>query len=284
MQITNRKNTPLVIDSIKDFNLHDTLTCGQCFRWKQQDDTWVGNVFGKEVQLSYRPSALSLTGVNQEEYSAHWVHYLSLDEDYALYKKQLSFQDDIMTKAVSFGTGLRLLKQDIWETLISFIISQNNGIPRITKIIDTLCRCFGNEIAENVYAFPTPEQLAKLNSCDMDSCKAGYRTAYVIKTANQVLQGEVNLYCLRDLPYLEARENLMKLHGVGMKVADCTLLFSGYHPEAFPVDRWVLRVMAELYPESGDSIASIQAFASEKWGKLAGLAQEYLFYYVRNKK
>jgi len=278
----NEKNGLLTVNTIKDFDLYHTLSCGQCFRWKLHDAFWVGQAFGKEVQLFGHSSTLTIKGVNLEEYDTQWVHYLSLDEDYSTYINQLSYQDDIMTKAIAYGSGLRLLKQDIWETLISFIISQNNGIPRITKIIDQLCRCFGSKITENSYAFPTPEQLSKLNACEMEICKAGYRTDYIIQTANQVLQGGIDLFGLVHLPYIEAREKLMSLHGVGMKVADCTLLFSGFHSEAFPVDRWVLRIMSNLYPESGNSIASIQEFANRKWGKLAGLAQEYLFYFIRN--
>ncbi len=245
---------------------------------------WQGLVGNRAIRLHWDGSFLNAEGTTEREVREFWLGYLDLDRDYPAMKRILSEGDPIMAEAIRFGWGLRLLRQDPWETLVTFLISQNNGIPRIRRIVDTLCACFGEPVVlgdEIHQAFPTPEALADLDSCDLDVCRAGYRSAYVLRTAAQVTESRLDLHGLADLPYGEARNQLLALHGVGVKVADCALLFSGLHRSAFPVDRWVLRVMAALYPGSRKTTEDLQSFAAQKWGPLAGLAQEYLFYYAR---
>ena len=245
---------------------------------------WLGLVGNRAIRLHWDGSFLYAAGTNEREVREFWLGYLDLDRDYPAMKRILSEDDPVMAKAIRFGWGLRLLRQDPWETLVTFLISQNNGIPRIRRIVDTLCACFGEPIIleDGIHhAFPTPEALVGLDSCDLDVCRAGYRSAYVLRTAIQVTEHRLDLCGLAGIPYGDARNQLLALHGVGVKVADCALLFSGLHRSAFPVDRWVLRVMAALYPGSGKNTEELQAFAARKWGPLAGLAQEYLFYYAR---
>jgi N-glycosylase/DNA lyase len=278
----------ILIGPIRNFDPGHTFLCGQCFRWNRTESgDWLGLAGSRAIRLRWDGSCLMTFGTTAEEIRSFWIPYLDLDEDYDAWKQELSISDAVMAEAVEFGNGLRLLRQDPWETLITFLISQNNGIPRIRNIVDTLCRCFGEPIpfeGSTLHAFPAPDVLAGLSPCEMDVCRAGYRNAYLLKTSRQIQEGAVNLSLLSSLPYPAALECLLTLHGVGVKVAECTLLFSGIHRSAFPVDRWVLRVMGALYPDSGGTTESLRLYAQERWGHLAGLAQEYLFYYARAKK
>jgi len=282
---------------VPDFDPGHTFLCGQCFRWtrvgtktdassdRSRQDDWVGIAGSHAIRLQWDGSCLSASGTTESELKGWWRPYLDLAENYSDLKLKLSAGDPVMEEAIRFGHGLRLLRQDPWETLITFLISQNNGIPRIRSIVNTLCTCFGEAIPFEggmLHAFPTPEALAVLNSCGLDVCRAGYRSAYVIRTAQQVVEGRFDPNALSSMPYEEAREYLLPFHGVGVKVADCTLLFSGLHRSAFPVDRWVFRVMDSLYPGSGKTTKELQAFAKDRWGENAGLAQEYLFHYARS--
>ncbi len=276
------------IGPVNSFDPTHTFLCGQCFRWNRTESgDWLGVAGSRAMRLQWDGRRLTISGATPEEVRTFWIPYLDLEADYPKWKENLSASDAVMAEAVAFGAGLRLLRQDPWETLATFLISQNNGIPRIRTIVDALCRCFGEPIpfeGSTVYAFPSPNVLASLDACEMDVCRAGYRNAYLLKTSRQVAEGEVDLSRLSALPYREARDSLLTLHGVGVKVADCALLFSGIHRSAFPVDRWVLRVMNALYPGSGSTTESLQGFARERWGVMAGLAQEYLFHYARVKK
>lgn len=287
VSILPMKDGSVRIGPIKDFDPVHTFLCGQCFRWNLlETGEWLGIAGARAIRLRWDGSFLMAFGTTPEDARLFWIPYLDLNGNYSAWKKELSASDSIMAEAAGFGGGLRLLRQDPWEALITFLISQNNGIPRIRTIVDTLCRCFGNQVrfeGRNLHAFPIPMALTNLGACEMDVCRAGYRSAYLLKTSSQIKEGAVDLAHLSLLPYHEAREHLLSLHGVGVKVADCTLLFSGIHRSAFPVDRWVLRIMNALYPGSGTTTESIQRFAAERWGLLAGLAQEYLFHYARAK-
>ena len=186
-----------------------------------------------------------------------------------------------------YGWGMRILNQDPWETLISFIISANNNITRIKGIIERLSQKFGREICwegKSYYTFPAPESLACASEEDLKACGCGYRGAYIKKTAAMVAEGLISPYKIRELSYEEGHKTLLSCMGVGDKVADCILLFSMEKPEAFPVDVWVKRVMEYFYIGSPVPIRQIKTIAAEKFGKYAGLAQQYLFYYAREKK
>lgn len=270
------------------FDPDATFLCGQCFRWeKDETGSWHGLTRSHQVSLHpvVTPSgqpAYRLAGATPGELDGVWRPYLDWDTDYESLQERLQDNDPVLAAAIAFAPGLRLLRQDPWETLASFLISQNNGIPRIRRIVESLCACFGEPAGTGRPGFPSLERIARLSESDLGVCRAGYRTGYLIRTARQLSNGEVDLAGLGTLSYPEAREQLLRLHGVGVKVADCTLLFSGTHQEAFPVDRWVIRIMRALYPQAGTDTPSLQRYAADRWGVLAGLAQEYLFHYARH--
>jgi len=188
-----------------------------------------------------------------------------------------------MKKAVEYGNGIRILNQDPWEMLISYIISAANNIPRISKTIENLSEKFGKKIEMNgreYYLFPTPEELSKATMTDLRACNLGFRDKYVYNATRMVMDGSLDLEEIRELEYSEAKKKLMKIPGVGAKVADCILLFSMGKIEAFPVDTWIKKVMNELYIDS-TNITKINQYAAERFGKYAGIAQQYLFYYKR---
>ena len=277
-------NPPIGI-SPPGFDPAATFLCGQCFRWAQgADGGWHGTTGHHRIRLC--PNAgdtWRISGASEAEIRNIWLPYLDWQNCYGSWHRELSAGDPVMSAAISFAPGLRLLRQDPWETLATFLISQNNGIPRIRKIVDTLCTCFGEPLGDT-FAFPAMETMASLSEESLSVCRAGYRTRYLIQTARQLVNGEVDLASLPDMPYEAAAEALLRLYGVGIKVADCALLFSGAHREAFPVDRWVIRVMNALYPASGNTIEAVRRYAADRWGALAGLAQEYLFHYARMKR
>ena len=288
----------LRLGPVPDFEPAHVFLCGQCFRWEPlPDGRWHGIAGRFPLFLSREGDSLRLEGPHLPLLQDHWLRYLDLPADYGTWKRRLSDSDPVLEAAIRFGYGLRLLRQDPWETLATFLISQNNGIPRIRQIVERLCVRFGDRVDAGtaahveretalppLHAFPSAERLAALSASDLDVLRAGYRAPYLLQTARQIASGVVDLDVLAYLPLEEARSSLMRLHGVGVKVADCTLLFSGLHREAFPVDRWVLRLMNALYPGSGKDTEALQRFAAARWGELAGLAQQYLFFYARENR
>ena len=188
---------------------------------------------------------------------------------------------------MEFGWGIRILKQDLWETLISFIISANNRIPRIMKSVDKIAQVYGKEIYMNerkYYTFPEAKEIANSTLENLEVCKAGFRCKYVHSTSEMVERESINLGNIEKMNTDDAREYLMKLPGVGPKVADCVLLYSGTKKDVFPTDVWVKRVMEEIYFKKKTGLKDIQKMAREKFGRLSGFAQQYLFYYARENK
>ena len=281
------KDNCLVIDDVKDFDPVHTFECGQCFRWyRESDGSYTGVVSGKVANISYGSGRMIFKNVSFEDFKQIWFDYFDLERDYSEIKKTIA-NDEIMKKAVEFGSGIRLLRQEPWETLISFILSSNNRIPRIMKIIADMSRYYGKEITYNgksYFSFPDLHSLAACSLEQIQVCRAGYRCGYIHKSAAQIALGEIDLEKLPALTTAEARNYLLQLHGVGSKVADCMLLYSGTKYDVFPTDVWVKRVMEELYFKREASFNEIQQFAAEKFGKFAGIAQQYLFYYAREHK
>lgn len=277
----------IIVQGVRDFDLVHIFECGQCFRWQRQPDgSYTGVVRGKVANVAYMPGTLVLENVTMEDFKHIWFDYFDLGTDYALIKKAVSI-DPIMKKAVEFGSGIRILRQEPWEVLISFILSSNNRIPRIKKIIDDISRLFGAQIGyegEKYYTFPNPPALAACSLEQIQGCRAGYRCAYIHETSKAVVDGGFEPQRLAAMETDEARETLLKLMGVGNKVADCILLYSGIKRDVFPTDVWVRRVMEELYFRREASFKEIQQFAAEKFGVHAGVAQQYLFYYAREQK
>lgn len=283
-RIVSEENNNLRVE-ISDFNPRHTFLCGQCFRWDSEDgERWTGIALGQSISLSWDGNACTFYNMSKQEFMDKWVKYFDLETDYELAKNILSKKDEHLYQAVIHGSGIRLLRQDFYETLFSFLISQNNNIPRIKKIIDSLSMNFGIPLENGRYGFPGITALADATLESINTCRGGYRCRYISDTAKR----------LRDLPTFrddiyklqpeKAREVLMSLPGVGPKVADCVLLYSGIDRTAFPIDRWVKRVMETLYFKKETDEKSIRQFSREYFGELSGIAQQYLFYYAREKK
>ncbi len=276
------------VHGVTDFFSDHVFDCGQAFRWKQGEKGYTAVVDSKVIRASYdtEKQILVLENCSLDDYHGFWRNYFDLDRDYGQVKKDLS-SDPVMKEAVAYGWGMRVLNQDPWETLISFIISANNNITRIKGIIDKLSARFGKEIVwegKSYYSFPTPESLAAADDSALKECGCGYRGRYIKNTADMVARGLVSPYEIRELPYEEAHKEVQKFTGVGDKVADCILLYSMGKAEAFPVDVWVKRVMEYFYIGHPVPIKEIKSIAAKQFGRYAGLAQQYLFYYAREKK
>lgn len=282
------KNNNITINNIAHFDPVHTFECGQCFRWERiNENNWFGVVRGLALELEWNGKDLIFHNTTEDDFLKVWYPYFDFGRDYGDIKDRLSENDPVMKEAIDFGHGIRLLRQDFQETLISFLISQNNGIPRIKKIVERLAKSYGDPIEcsrPGVYAFPSCKRLSELTLEDLRVIRAGYRDKYIQKASSQVCSGEVSLDIIMKGSIEESRLEMQKFFGVGQKVADCTLLFSGTRYDIFPVDRWVRRVMAELYLGYEASNEEVNSFAMEKFGELAGFAQQYLFYYAREKK
>lgn len=282
------------IENIHTFSLSHIFECGQCFRWnKQADGSYIG-VFGNNVlKVAQKEKTITFKGMCKKEIEKTVTEYFDLNRDYEQIKKKLSKIDKPLKNSIEYGNGIRLLNQDLWETIISFIISANNNIPRIKGIIERLAKAYGNEIiwkGDSYYTFPTPKQLSKATVEDLRKLGLGFRDQRVYETTKMILDKQVDLEELKELAIKKQiqkiREILLTLSGVGPKVADCIMLFSSLKClEVFPVDVWVRRVMNELYfklpEESKLRRIQIENLAKEKYGDLAGLAQQYLFYWKR---
>ncbi len=263
----------VIIDDIADFDLAETFNCGQCFRWNQvSNDVFVGVAFGRVLRVYKNENQLVLSGNSVEhDYEKLWRTYFDLNTDYGKIKADLSRIDANMSDACMYAPGIRILHQDPWETLCSFIISQNNNIPRIKGIIERMCALFGDEIEPGFFSFPSCETLAQLNIDALAELKCGFRDKYIIDAAQKVATSVVNFDSIQMLPLNEARSELMKIKGVGPKVAECTLLYGFHRLEAFPVDVWMKRAMDVLFPGK----------SSLYFGQYAGVAQQYIFHYSR---
>lgn len=284
MNIMMKDNTTAVITGVEHFDLTHTFMCGQCFRWYQnEDNSYTGIACGKAVSMQFEGDTLTISNTTLEDVNSIWVDYLDLNRDYSEIKS-LYAKDKYVSKAMDFGYGIHILNQDIFECLISFIISTQNQIPRIKKIVASLSEMYGTpqKIGDKtLYAFPTLEQLEHIQPEDLADLKAGYRAGYIVDAVGKLTSGEVDLQKVKALPYAEAKAELMKIRGVGPKVADCVLLFSAGKSEAFPVDVWVQRTMRTLYMDDTATNKQIEKKAAEIFGKYAGFAQQYLFYFAR---
>lgn len=267
------------VSGLKDFNIEEILECGQCFRFERLEHMKYRILaLGEEIVVTQKGDSLFVENCTEENFHKKWWHYFDMDTDYGEIKRTISENDEIMARAVDFAGGIRLLNQEPYECLLSFIISQNNNIPRIKKIIGAMCERYGTQ-----GRFPTATEMSSATEEELFALKMGFRNKYIYDGVQKILNMEVNLSELYGTETSKARAELEKIKGVGPKVADCVLLFSLGHRNVFPVDVWVRRVMSELYFGGEEqSIKTISAFAEEKWGALAGYAQQYLFYYARS--
>ena len=285
------KEQKYIIKNIKSFELKDIFDCGQCFRWNEQEDGSYTGVFGENVlNVSKKNNEIIFKGICKENIKQTVEKYFDLNRNYENIKDKLSKIDENMKKSIEYGRGIRILNQDLWETIISFIISANNNIPRIKGIIERISKKYGKEIewkGNKYYTFPTAEELRDVTVQEYRELGLGFRDIRLYETTHMILDKKINLEEMQKNPNtMEVREQLLSLSGVGPKVADCILLFSTLKRfEVFPIDVWVRRVMNDLYIHNPDETKvnkkEIEKIAKEKFGNLAGLAQQYLFYWRR---
>ena len=247
---TQMMGKDLVVTGLKDFDLKHIFDCGQCFRWNvDADGSYTGVALGRALKIRQSGDTVTLFDTSEKDFQNIWRGYFDLDRDYGGIKKALA-DDDVMRKAVEYGGGIRILNQDLWETVVSFIISASNNIPRIKGIIERLCALYGSEIeygGEIYYSFPDFETLSRLKVEDLAPIRAGFRDKYIIDAARRFASGDIDEKYIRSLDAEGAKRELMRINGVGNKVANCILLFGLSHTEAFPVDVWIKRIMEYCY-------------------------------------
>lgn len=281
------KDNQIILEGIsEDFEPKHVFECGQCFRWlREEDGSYTGVVQGKVINVKKENDLIIFDNTNKEDFENIWFDYFDLGRNYGEIKKQLKVMDEYLEKATEFGKGIRILQQDGWEMLISFIISANNRIPMIQRAINNLSERYGKFIGEyrgkKYYAFPTPEELSTVSVEDIRACQTGFRDKYIKSVVDYVNENNEDVLSYRKLDTSECIKELVKFNGVGPKVADCIALFGMQKYDTFPVDVWVKRVMEEFYVEDNLSLPKIRKFALDKFGDLAGFAQQYLFYYAR---
>ena len=264
-------DSQIVISDVRDLDLEQTLDCGQSFRWEKQDDgSFSGVAFDKYVNISLDGTDMIIKNAVENDREL-WFDYFDLALDYGKIREDISEIHPVLKEAAKYAPGIRILRQEPYEALCTFIISQNNNIKRIKGVVGRLCESFGDEIEDGVYGFPTAERLAEMTPDDLAPLRAGFRNRYIIDSAKKVASGEVDLELCKTADYETSRAELMKITGVGVKVADCTLLFGMHRVEAFPIDVWMKRAMEKLFP----------GMIAAEFGEYAGIAQQYIFHYSR---
>ncbi|APQ77116.1 DNA-3-methyladenine glycosylase family protein [Clostridium botulinum] len=287
----------IVIKDVRNFELAHIFECGQCFRWyKTEEGSYIGVAYGKVIEVEKANNDVILHNATEEDFKNIWAEYFDLYRDYSEIKNILS-KDEILAKSVEFGHGIRLLKQDPFEIIVSFIISANNRIPMIKKAIKNISERWGDpiEYKGNIYySFPTVEQLKDATEDELKACSVGFRAKYIKDTVNKIYQNSIE-ECEKyekeyDMLWIKNQQDdichkvLQNYSGIGAKVADCVMLFSMEKYSAFPVDVWVKRAMQYFYLAPDVSLKKIRDFGREKFGELSGFAQQYLFYYARENK
>ncbi len=268
------------LSGVPFFSAAQTFDCGQCFRFDEVAGGVQGVAYGKLLRIEQEVGTVRLIGISEEEYAETFEKYLGLCEDYGAIRadigEHMGAYGDVIYEAMACGEGIRILRQEPWETVASFIISQNNNIPRIKKIIENMSAGLGKPFTgfdgKTYYAFPTAEEMLEAGEAGLAAFKMGFRARYLIDAAKKYLSGEVDFGQIEKASAEEAQKALMSICGVGPKVASCALLFGFHKLEFFPIDVWIKRVLAKYYPE-GIDIGTL--------GEYAGVAQQYLFYYER---
>ncbi len=260
--------------SLVDFDLEQIAQSGQCFRFLKKEGRKYSLIAGSRyIELEQTGDKVSF-GCEPEEFESFWRGFFDLDADYGKYKSAVDTEDTYLQSALKITGGLRILRQELWETIVSFIISQRNNIPRIMKCVENLClllgeTCYTKE-GQEYHAFPGPERLAASEIDELAPAKLGYRAGYIIKTARQVVNGDIELEPMKRMSYMEAKEQLLRLTGVGIKVAECVCLFGLHHIESFPIDTHIRQMLDLNYPDG---------FPMDRYKGFAGVIQQYAFLY-----
>lgn len=272
MEILESKKE-LKLKNFENIDLVQTFECGQCFRWqKNSENSYTGIFKGKKLELSQLTPNTIILSTDMSDFKKIWYKYFDLETDYKKIGENITTLHPILKKAYIECSGIRILRQEPWETLCSFIISQNNNIPRIKKIIKSLCDLFGDKIENSKEkSFPSSEVISKLNLEDLEPIRSGFRAKYILDAARKISSKIVDFKKIENLDYIDAKNELMKIKGVGPKVADCVLLYGFHRLEAFPEDVWIKRVMNKFFKNESPKI----------FGEYAGIAQQYLYHYSR---
>lgn len=287
MQI-EEKNGNLILTKVKDFNIEQILECGQCFHFvKLKDMEYVTVAYDKALHIKQESDTVILYDTDMNDYNSVWKKYFDMDTDYGKIKKYLKENCKELTDAIREKSGIRILRQDFTETLLSFIISQNKQIPHIKQIVAGISKEYGRLAGvvegQEFYSFPKLEELLRITEDDFRSLKTGFRAPYLCDAILHLNEwGEMESFA--DLSYEEAKNKLMTIKGVGDKVANCVLLFGLGYTSAFPVDVWIKRIMESIYFKEDTSKDKIMDYAKERFGEYGGYAQQYLFYFARDGK
>lgn len=301
------EDNKVILEGLKNFDIKQILECGQCFRWDKISDTnYIIVAYGRVIEVLQEGDKATIYNSNEEDFNK-WINYFDLERDYDEIKTELA-KDEILRKSVDFGYGIRILNQDPFEMLISFIISARNSIPSIKKTVKKICEAWGERIeykGVEYYTFPTPKAIKEATLEDIQGTGASFRSKYIVDTIKKVneaievkedMENNPDKYSERpeildfDLEYIKSLNDdechvaLQKFMGVGAKVADCIMLFSMSKHSAFPVDVWVKRAMIYFYVAPDVSLNKMRVFARDKFGAYSGMAQQYLFYYARENK
>lgn len=264
----------MVRKQIENFDLEQICNSGQCFRMKKLEENKYRIIVGARYLDIYQKDGESIFYCCSEEFTEVWEEYFDLKRDYKFYIEKINSRDMYLLNAAKSGEGIRILKQDLWEMIVSFLISQQNNIVRIRKCIENICREYGEEkitaSGEHYYAFPKAEAFACLEEDDLKACNLGYRSKYVVRAAKAVVAGEIDLQAIEKMKYAKAKEELLKIFGVGVKVADCICLFGLHHLEAFPVDTHINQALEKHYK---------RGFPKRRYKGFEGVLQQYIFYY-----
>jgi hypothetical protein len=283
------KDNLVILEDVENFDAKAIFTCGQAFRWYEEKDGSFTTVhLGRVLNVLNEDDKVIFKGTNLEEFNEIWIDYFDLNTNYQSIRKSLA-NNEILANAMEYGKGIRILNQNHFEMLISFIISANNMIPRIRKSIEVISMRYGKFICEDenrkYYSFPTVEELSKATVEELrEFAKVGFRDKRIFDTVNMIKNENIDLDSFENLETDILREELLKFSGVGNKVADCIMLFSYKRGEVFPVDVWIKRVMEELFIKEETPVKKISKEADRIFGKYAGYAQQYLFYYGREEK
>ena len=281
-----------VLENVTSFEPKHIFECGQCFRWNENDNgSYTGIVGNNVINVEKVDNNIIFKSFGADNLEKLVINYFDLNRNYEEIKRKLSLVDEYLANSIKYGSGIRILNQDLWETIISFIISANNNIPRIKTIINRMSKKYGNKIEWNdreYYTFPSIESLSRASVDDLRGLGLGFRDVRIYETTKKILNKEVDLSKLHEeKDTKKVRDTLLTLSGVGPKVADCILLFSALKRfDVFPIDVWVRRVMNDLYIKNADETKvnkkEIEKLAKEKYGNLEGIAQQYLFYWKRD--
>ena len=278
----------ICIDNVTDLDLRQTLDCGQSFRWTENaDGSFDGIAFGKKVRVRLDGERLYIENSNKADFESIWKDYFDLELDYGKIREEISEIHPVLKEAAKYAPGIRILRQEPYEALCTFIISQNNNIKRIKGIVQRLCENFGKQISymgKTYYTFPDTDTIYSLSKEDLSVIRSGFRDKYIMDAADKFKSGTLTEEYIKSLSTPDAKKALMTINGVGNKVSDCILLFGLGRVDSFPVDVWIKRIMEYCYFDGEQSIPAISAFAEKHFGDIGGFAQQYLFFYARENK